>query len=231
MDVERFLAGNVALGAVLVVALAALGRANRSFLRDVGRDGDAPWRLLARLALGLGSALVLWVSILDNWRQLVSLPYLHSRRFPSERIELDPTPEGVRRVTFALIALSLVATACLVARHVGGYGIQLALLVSAVVLWAPAFVVRQRLDFTLALGGANGSSAVGWLSYAVFLLLTWAFDVAVILLCYAAALAAVALPVTLLLDVTRLRCPRTTEEAQAFFAALGDRTGTTRRDR
>jgi len=229
VDVERFLAGNVALGLVLVGVLGGLARANRSFLRDVGRDPDAPWRILARLALLIGAAAVLWTTVRDNWRGLFSLPYHVSRRFPSERAGFEPTPDGIRRVTIVLLGLSVLLTAALMARHVGGYGLQVTVLLGAVILWGPMFVLRQRLDFDLALGLGDDPGAADLVGYGLFLVFAWLFDVGLILLCYAALVAVVALPVTLLLDVTRLRCPRTTGEAQVFFASLGERAESVRR--
>jgi len=223
MDVERFLAGNVALGLVLVAVLAGLARANRSFLRDVARDPEAPWRALAWVGLAVGAGFVLWTTVRDNWRGLFSLPFHVSRRYAYERDGFEPTPDGIRRVTLVLLVLSLLVTAALVARHVGGYGIQVTVLLGAAILWAPLFVLRQRLDFNLALGIGDDPGGADVAAYGLFLVFAWLFDVGLALLCYAALAAAVALPVTLVLDVTRLRCPRTTGEAHDFFASLGQR--------
>ncbi len=224
MDFRSLLAGNAALGIALSVVLLLIARANRSFLRDIARDPDRGWRLIARLAALMTGAFIAWTSLLDNWRQLVALPYRLSRRFPSERVVLDPPSDMVRTVTVALLALSLLLVACLLARHVGGYGLQLALLVGALVLWAPLFVLRHRLDTELALSfTGQRDSLADFPTFAAYLIITWLAGAAMITLMYTLLLAAVALPITLLLDLIRRRQPRMTDEAEPFFTALGHR--------
>jgi len=224
MDVRNALAGNVALGIALVVCLLMIARANRSFLRDVVRDPDRGWRLIARLAALLTGAFIAWTTLLDNWRQLVALPYRLSHRFPSQRIVLDPPSSAVRIVTVALLMLSLVWVACLVARHVGGYVIQFTLFIGALVLWAPLFALRHRLDTELALSFAEQTdSLTDIVTFGSYLLITWVANAAMIGLMYTVLLAAVALPITLLLDLIGRRQPRVTKEADAFFTAVAHR--------
>ncbi len=224
MDVRSVLAGNVALGIALSVVLLLIARANRSFLRDISRDPERGWRLIARLAALMILAFVAWTTLLDNWRQLVALPYRLSRRFPSERIVLDPPSDAVRSVTLALLALSLLPVACLMARHVGGYVIQFTLLVGALVLWAPLFALRHRLDTELALSLTGQADTLADLpTFAAYLLVTWLVGTAMISLMYTMLLAAVALPITLLLDLIGRRQPRATGEADAFFTAVSRR--------
>ncbi len=224
MDLRSVLAGNVALGIALSVFLLLIARANRSFLRDVLRDPEPGWRLLARLAAWLTSVFVAWTTLLDNWRQLVALPYRLSRRFPSERIVLDPPTDTVRTVTIALLALSLLLVACLLARHVGGYVLQVTLLVGALVLWAPLFAIRHRLDTELAFSFTGQADSLADIpTFLAYLLITWLADAAMIALMYTMLLAVVALPITLLLDLIGRRQPRATDEAHAFFTAVGRR--------
>ncbi len=230
MDVQTFLAGNHALGLALVAVLAAIAARNRPFVRELARDPAALWRALARVALVLTAAFIVWTTLFDNWRQVIGEPYRLSREWASQRVEIDPTPESLRTVTYILLALSLVSVACLFARHIGAYGVQLLVLLGCLIFWGPLFVVRQRFDLALALTDeiASPGAIPG---YVLYLLMTWAVDIAVIALSYGALLMLVALPVTLLLDLTRLRSPRTTNEATAFFTALGDRATTPDRRR
>jgi hypothetical protein len=51
----------------------------------------------------------------------------------------------------------------------------------------------------------------------------WGVDLALIVISFIALLAIVSLPVTLVLDLLRLRRPKITTEAQPFFAAIGQR--------
>lgn len=224
MEIDRWLASNEALGVALVVSLVTFGWFNRSFLRVVADDGDAPWRVLARLALSLSALFAVWTSLFDNWRQLVGLPYRAMQQFPSERAQINPPSATVRDVTFLLLGLSLVPMACLFARHVGGYATAILLLIATVVFWAPLFIVRQRFDLDLALGfGGDIHSVTDVAGYAVYLLAAWSLNIALIALMYLGLLAVVALPVTLFLDLTHLRQPRTTAEAVDFFTSLGNR--------
>ena len=223
MDFRGMLVSDAAVGLALTVALLLAARANRPFLRDIARDPEAGWRLLARVAAGLTAAAVFWTTAFDKWRQLVDEPARRSHRFPSERVILDPTPEGIRLVTLVLLGAAVLALAPLVARHVGGYALQVVLLLAALALWVPIYAVRQRFDVGLALD-KDGSGLADIVGFAAYLAVTWSLNVAVILLMAAALVAAVALPVTLLLDLTGRRCPRATDEATAFFTALHART-------
>src|SRR5215207_11218700 len=124
MDVQTFLAGNHALGLALVIVLVAIAARNRPFVRELARDPAGFWRVLARVALVLTGAFIVWTTLFDNWRQLIGEPYRLSREWASQRVEVDPTPESLRTVSYVLLALSLVGVACLFARHVGAYGVQ-----------------------------------------------------------------------------------------------------------
>ncbi|MGH2561569.1 MAG: hypothetical protein ACRDJH_21085 [Thermomicrobiales bacterium] len=225
MEIERLLASNAALGVVLTGLLLVLGRANRVFLRDVARDPDRMWRLIPRLALATATVFIAWTSSLDNWRQLVGIPYRMTQRFPSQRIEYDPPSDQVRTVSLILLAISLVFVACLVARHVGGYGTQTVLFLAGIVFWLPLFIFRQRFNINLGLGfDGEITSPLDVIGYVLWVLGAWLIEIAIILSTYVVLLALVALPVTLLLDLTRLRQPKTTQEATAFFASFHERT-------
>lgn len=232
MAIDPWLAGNVPLGIALAALVGALLWANRAFLREIADDPDTVWRHLLRWAGVLVAVMLAWTTMLDNWRQLVEEPLRLSKRFPSERIVLDPTPESLRTVTLALLAISLLPVAALVARHVGGYVIQLAVLLGATIFWAPLFAMRRRLDLNLALGfGGDERSPIDLIGYALFLLLDWLTIGALLLSTFAALTMIVALPLTLLLDLTRLRHPRTTAEARDFFAAVAGRAASLERER
>jgi hypothetical protein len=232
VDPDRLLASNEALGMALVATLLVVGHANRVFLRDVARDPEAWWRMVARLALAITGVLVLWVSLLDNWRQLIGEPYRATRRFASERVQIDPPSTEVRTVTILLLAAAIVLLACLLARHVGGYLLQIVLLLGSVVLWAPLFAIRERLNVNLAFGfDGSWTSPLDVLGYALFVVLAWLFEITLILATGAVLLAAAALPITLALDLLRLRRPRDSDEAAAFFGSLSQRAKTSGRPR
>ena len=224
MDIEHLLASNEVLGAALLAILVALVLKNRSFFRDVWRDQDRFWRVIARVALLSLLALVIWGSLADNWRQLAGTPYRVIQMFPSKRVEVDPPAAWIRDITTVLIVIALIFTACLVARHIGGYVTQLALLMIAVVSWIPFFILRQRLDLNLALGfDGSWTSPLDVAGYVLFVLAAWAIDSLVLVMSFTVLLMAVSLPVTLLLDITRLRKPRVRGEANSYFRALSHR--------
>jgi hypothetical protein len=224
MQIDRILASNGMLGVVLVVLLLAAGRANRGLVRDVARDPDRLGWLRAKLAVAAGGVFIAWTSLFDNWRQLNGLPYRLTGQFPSERIEYNPPSAEVRTITLVLLAISLVFAACLLARHVGGYGVQVVIFLGAVICWLPLFIVRQRLNVNLGLGFEGDASApLDVLGYLLWVVMAWLIEILLILASYLTLLAVVALPVTLLLDLTRLRQPRVTKEAAPFFASLHER--------
>lgn len=224
MEIDSILASNEALGVALFAILSFLVYKERSFFRDVMRDPDRLWRVIARLALVSLLALLLWGSLADNWRQLAGTPYRVIQMFPSKRVEVDPPAYWVRDITIALIVLALIFTACLVARHIGGYVMQLALLMIAAVAWLPFFILRQRLDLNLALGfDGSWTSPLDVAGYLLFVLAAWAIDSLVLVMTFVVLLVFVSLPVTLLLDITRLRRPRVRGEANSYFQSLSHR--------
>jgi hypothetical protein len=92
--------------------------------------------------------------------------------------------------------------------------------------------MRRRSDVNLALGfGGDPSSPRDLIGYALFLLFDWLAVSMLILATYLILTMVVALPLTLLLDLTRLRRPRTTGEAGAFYSALAGRAATLEQER
>ncbi|MCC6704535.1 MAG: hypothetical protein IT334_06640 [Thermomicrobiales bacterium] len=225
MDIEAILVSNEMLGVAMLTILAIFARFNRAFLRDVWRDQDRFWRIIARLALVSGLALIVWGSVADNWRSIAEYPYRYIQIWESKRIEYNPPPDWARDITVTLLIVTLVLTACLVARHVGGYIMQAVLIFPALAAWIPLFIVRQRLDFNLGLGfGGSWSSPVDVIGYLLFLVAAWVVDSLALFATFVILLMLVALPITLLLDITRLRRPRVKGEATGYFQSMSDRS-------
>jgi hypothetical protein len=230
MSLDEILASNEMLGVALTCLLLTIGLKNRGFVREIADDPDRLWRIIARAALVSTGVLIAWTSIFDNWRQLIGLTYRLSQRFPSQRVEYNPPSDDVRTVTFILLGISLLFVACLVARHVGGIIIQLILLLAAFSFWMPLFIIRQRFDLNLSLGfEGEVTSILDVGGYLLWLVMAWALDIMVIVLSYVALLAIVSVPVTILLQVFRLREPRVTKEADTFFASFHERASGSRR--
>lgn len=225
MRADELLARNDTLGLVLLLVLALVVRRNRSFIRELVQHDDRGWRRLARFAASAVVAFVVWTSVLDNWRQLTAVPWRAAQIYPSKRVLLDPPSGEVRFVTGMLLATAVILTACLIGRHVGGYVLQVILALGALILWLPLFIIRQRFSFNLALGiDGSWSSPADVAAYLSFVALSWGFDIGLIAVSFAFLAALTAIPVTLVLDLLRLRRPRVTAEAQPFFNAIGGRS-------
>jgi hypothetical protein len=230
MSIDELLASNETLGVVLMLVILVIGLRNRGFVREIAQDPDRFWRVIPRLALISTAIFIAWTSIFDNWRQLIGLPYRWSRQFPSQRVEYNPPSDDVRTITFVLLAVSLLFVACLVARHVGGVILQFVLFLAAITFWTPIFVVRQRFDLNLSLGfEGESTSPIDVIGYLLWVLMAWAVDILMIVLSYALLLPIVAVPVTILLQLFRLREPKTTREADSFFASFQERASESRR--
>lgn len=224
MSIDTAIATPEALGGVMALVILAIARANRGFLRDIASDPEASWRVLAWAAVAAFLTLLVWISVFDNVRQLIAWPYRSLQRFPSRRLEFDPPSHEIRVVTLILLALTLLLMAALFARHVGGYPLQFLLAFCGTALWLPLFVLRLRLNLNLATGfSGDWTSPVDALSYLAFAVLAWSVEIAVISSAFVALVAAVALPVTALLDLFHRRTPRPTNEAKPFFTALEQR--------
>lgn len=224
MDASGWIASNQVLGLVLAAVLFALWRRNRSFARELTDDPDHAWRLVPRLAAVCVALLIGWVSLLDNWRQLTAIPFRATRQFPSERILIDPPSDAVRAATFALLVVTLILAASLIARHIGGYVLQALLAAGTMVAWLPLFVIQQRFNINLAMGfDGSWTSPADIAAYGAFVILAWALDLGLIAVSFAFLASLTAIPVTLLLDLLRIRRPRITTEAQPFFNAIGGR--------
>jgi hypothetical protein len=228
VNIEQVLSGSTIVGFVLILTVLALARANRSFLRDVASDPDRTWRGLTRLAAVLTMVMLVWIALFDQWRQLIDEPLRRAGQFPSERIILDPVSPSIRTISFVLLVASLLTVAPLIARHVGGYATQAAGCICAFAMCIPLYALRVRFDLGLALGFAGDPQSPGdVVGYVVYILITWALLIAVILLAYSALALATAIPVTLLLDLIGRREPTPTSEADDFFSSFRERITST----
>lgn len=209
---------------VLVLALAALG--SRLFLREVFADSSPGWRLCARSWAIAVVTFTGWTSIFDNWMQLVGEPFRISHQWASERIVTDPVALEIRIVTYILLAITVILTAAIFARHVGGYGLQISTLIIASILWIPLFVIRQRLDIMVHDGVSDHITNVGdFAGLLPFWALSSALNAGMVVLSFMALTLAVAPIMTLMLDVFHLRIARMTKDADDFFGAVHQQAG------
>lgn len=225
MSAQAAIASDQTLGLILLATLALLWLRNRAFVRELSADSDRGWHTVTRLAVSALVALIAWVSLFDNWRQLTAIPFHATRQWESQRIQIDPPSAEVRAVTFILLAVALVLTGSLIARHMGGIFLQSILTLGAMVAWLPFFIIRTRFTLDLAMGFDGSWTSPGDVTaFLGFATLSWAFDIGLIAISFIGLAGLTAIPITLILDLLRLRHPRVTAEAQPFFNAIGGRT-------
>lgn len=219
----QFLGSNLALGLALIGVVAALAYRARGPLRDMLRARQPAWRALAGAFCGATLALLLWGTLADNWRKMVGEALDFRERFASQRIVVEPVAGDVRAVTLVLLAVSLLAAAPLFARYVGGYGLQIATIITGFAAFVPLYLIRQRLDTGLAgIFELPPLFSLAMLATIVFLLTAYLTNVALLLAIYLGLLGLVAVPVTIALDLLGRRDPPPDPAPATFYASLHD---------
>lgn len=219
-----FLASNLALGLMVGLTVAALGRWQRGALRDIVRAPEPSWRIIAWGAFGLTIALIVWCSLADDWRKLFGELLDLREQFASQRIVKNPVPGEIRAVTLALLVPALLLMSMLFARYVGGYGLQFVLLIVGGSSFFVLYLFRQRLDAGLVGIVVNGPTGLSLATLATlfYILIDYAANVGLILMSYLTLIGLVAMPVTLGLDLLGRRDPpaRPTTADVDFYAKI-----------
>jgi len=220
----QFLASNQMLGLALGAVLLALGWARRGLLGDLVGVPERGWRLVAWIAFLGTLALILWFTFADDWRKVFGELLDVREQYLSQRAVPIPVDPALRRVSFILLVPALICGGALFARYLGGYGLQAILVILGISAFFPLYLVRQRLDTGLAgILELPSLFSLAGIAIAFYLLLDWAANIALILTSYLGLLGLVALPVTLILDLTGQResTARPSADAQAFYLQLG----------
>jgi hypothetical protein len=219
--IETLMVDRHIFGIAMILTLIVCVRLAHLFIRDITHDPRSGWNQVARAFLIAGGALVAWVAVFDDWIQLFTEPYRRSRAWASERIVADPIAPELRAVTVILLAITVILAAALVARHIGGYGLQLTTLTIATMLWIPLFVIRQRLDILVHDGVSDRITVPSeFAGLSMFWLLRTILSIGVTFMSVAIIVLLVAPAVTLVLDLFKQRTPQVTTEAEGFFSAL-----------
>jgi hypothetical protein len=208
--------------AMMLVVLLFLWR-NKPFTRAVWHDPSRFWRIVARGAAGAMVVALVWIGVFDNWLQLVSEPYRLSQRWESKRAvyaAIDPT---IRTISVILLALALIGVAMLFARHVGGYGLQLGVMVIGILLWIPLFLMNGHVNSLFLQGSETSDTLLEAVGLGAFWVLLLTLTVATVLTTLTPITMAMALVATAILDLFHMRQPPITQEADGFFAELGNR--------
>jgi MFS family permease len=224
MDSQRFyelMLSNTAMGIAIVLTIAAVAISQRRLVGALFEEIDHLWRgMLWATTVSVG-VLIAWITVADDWLQLVTDPYRLAQKWESQRVIFDPVSSDVRRITVGLIVLASILAAALFARYIGGYALQLAGLLVAVFGWFAMFIFRQRLDMIVnTIPSDDGGSILDLLGFLGFWVLRTSLGLVSIGVTWLVITLAVAPFVTLVLDLLRVRSPRITTEAKPFYAAL-----------
>ncbi len=196
---------------------------NRSFCRDIWQDPSRVWRMIARYTAATVTAALVWIGLFDDWLQLVTEPYRLSQRWESKRQIYHQIDPSIRTISLILLALALLGIAMLFARHVGGYGLQMVVGMIGVLLWIPLFIMNGHVNSLFLQGSESANTLPEAAGLAVFWLLVLVLTIATVLATLTPITMATALVVTFLLDLFNMRQPPITQEADGFFAELGNR--------
>jgi hypothetical protein len=222
--IKSVLLAREAIGVVLIAACLLAIMANRPFVREVWNDPSRFWRAVARLGAALGLAALVWVAAFDDWLQLVAEPYRLSMPWDYQRVVFDPVDPALRAMSASLILAALAVLACLFARHVGGYGLQVVTLILSALIWMPVFIMNQRLNAMIVQGAEASTTLPEVLGLSAFWIVRIALGIATIGATLMTGMMLLALLATALLDLLRLRQQRITHEADGFFGELQRRS-------
>ena len=224
MDIQRFyelMLSNTAMGVAIVGVIAVIALTHRSLVSALFKEVDRFWHLILWASVGIIGVSIAWITTRDNWLQLVTDPYRLAQKWDYQRVIFDPVSTDVRRITIGLVLISSVFVAALMGRYVGGYALQIAGIVPAIIGWFALFIFRQRLDMIVnTIPSDNKGSFLDLLGFLGFWVLRTGLGLVTIGITWLVITLVLAPFVTLVLDVLRLRAPHITTEAKPFYAAL-----------
>jgi hypothetical protein len=147
----NFLSSNYPISLLILVIVGLWVYRSRSSIL-LAMTGDSPaWNLVGKVAVGSTALFFVWATVLDNWRQLLGNLILSGREYAADPFESGATPEMLRYVTLALLAVSLVSVALVYARHHGAYVLLIVSLILAPVVAFTFNEIRISADAFLRL--------------------------------------------------------------------------------
>jgi hypothetical protein len=211
-----FLAGNLPISLIILGLVGAWAYRSRSSIRLAVDDRRPFWALIGKVAIGSTALFFLWVTFLDNWRQLLGYIVITGRRYATDPFESGATPELIRAVSIALLIVSVVSLALLYARHMGAYVFLIVTIVFAPVFMFTFNEIRISADAFLRLSEValqdpqlvDAGFIVFW-SMGMFVIIA-----GVVLATYLTLFALVALPARIIYGLTQ--APKEEELAQIF---------------
>lgn len=144
------LVGDWGILAALLIVLLSLFRFYRSTMEGMLLDRAPAYRLASRLSVGVAAFTLIWITVFDNWRQVLGVltRYTHDeRRGNQSDVFLSAQPDQiVRWITYVLVAASVLGAAYLFARYARGYWGPLVVTPVAIVLYYVFNAFRLRFD-------------------------------------------------------------------------------------
>jgi hypothetical protein len=117
----RFLSSDYAILLSVLLTAALILRSQPSLMSMIWND-RVPWaRWASRAAIGGVLLFLLWTTVLDNWRQMLSYLMAARHRWRSDPYLNDPPSDAVRFITFVLLGVAVFGMAYLYARYARGY--------------------------------------------------------------------------------------------------------------
>lgn len=202
---------------LVILALVGLWVYRQRSSIDLALRRDAlPWRVVSWIAVGTTSLLFLWVTLFDNWRRLLGYIVFTGRDYATDLLSTEATPEGLRTVSLALLAVSVISLALVYARHMGSYAF---LILTA--LFAPVFMftfneIRISSDVYLRLTefSLTDANAVDVVSIVFWSMGMYVIIAAVVLAGFLTLLALAALPARIIYGL--FVAPKHEELARVF---------------
>lgn len=146
----ELLVGNWGIFASLLVVALGLFRLFRGTFDAMFFDREPRYRTASRVSMGLIFGFALWVTIFDNWRQLIGVltGVTHSAkmRAGSDPFFSTPPSDFVRTITWVLFVAAVLGGAFLFARYARGYFGPILVFPTALVMFYLLNTFRIRLD-------------------------------------------------------------------------------------
>jgi hypothetical protein len=136
----EFVASNYPVSIVIALLVGAWAYRNRSSIQLAVLEEVKAWRVVSAIGVVSTVLLLLWVTVLDNWRQLLGYWIPAHRRWMADPIEAAVTPDALRYITLALVAVSIVSLALVYGRYRGPYSF---LVLAMIFLPVYAYVFNQ----------------------------------------------------------------------------------------
>jgi type IV secretory pathway VirB3-like protein len=144
-----FLTGNYPISMIIAVFVGLWAyRSRDSILRAMNGD-TVIWNLIGRVAVGATVFGFVWITVFDNWRQMLGYLVQERVRYRADPMQAAIVGDEVRTISLVLLGVSAVALAAVYARHRGPF---VFLVISLVFAPLYAFVfneVRMRADVFL----------------------------------------------------------------------------------